>query len=628
MAVMYIRGAGMSAEEREREDSTVSSLKEETEYAFPDGEVFAGVPSEMSKDDRSTLAVKISRWEKDGLIKRKAAGGIEGQSLKDTRGRYGAPREWDHLQFSLDRAESESVTSVQLEQMRRAIIDVAGHDISGSHRKMVISRIHTDTGNTHLDIFIHRHAYDATKNGALPADEITGTSRLASVIEQINKRLRGLDLPTMADVKKQDGRSLYEETATSDKAKNALNDLVSDAGGLPMQRTGAPSNMDAPIPLPRISDPDISAIERLVRDAEREAKSAAQRLVDAQNALEAQRQKVELRQRVENLENDVSARDATIAQRDATLEAERAAAAQVAAAAVQGRAEQAAVLMRTEQQLEEMGGRYTQAAHERDEQRERANGFEKDYASAQEELTEQVAMTKKVEGDLSSMTQSRDSALGERDAERVRAEQAEAALQIEHHAREQAEVTAKAEAKRAEQAEVQRDVERTRAEQAEAIANAERQAKAEAESLAKVETQRASQAETQRDTERARAALAEVTAKAEAQRATQAEATLGTERGLFEQIKSSLQSTIDVLREQIVALKSALVAMTRERDTELVASKTVSNVNVKAMAAIKDMTAKAAEDVKTIAELRKQLDGDDNEGGGTAKPKLPTPGSK
>ena len=130
MAVMYIRGSGMSSDERAREEGTVSSLKESTEVAFPDGEIVTGVPAQMTDEERQALATRIGQWEKDGLIKRKQTGNLAGQSLKDTRVRYGPPREWDHLQLSFDRAESDSLTSDQLEQARRAIIDVAGREFS------------------------------------------------------------------------------------------------------------------------------------------------------------------------------------------------------------------------------------------------------------------------------------------------------------------------------------------------------------------------------------------------------------------------------------------------------------------------------------------------------------------
>lgn len=524
MAVMYIRGSGMSSEDRAREDSTVSSLKEETQYVFPDGETTSGIPAEMSDDERQAVAVRIASWEKDGLIKRKQAGQLAGQSLKDTRARYGAPREWDHLQLSFDRAESDSLTSEQLEQARRAVIDVVGRDISSLHRKMTISRIHTDTGNTHVDVFVHRHAYNAAENAALPADELTAPSRLASVMEQINKRLRALSLPAMADVKKQDGRSLYEETATSDKAKNVVNDLVQEAGGVPTQRTGAPVLAEAPQPIPRIADPDATALERLVREAERDAKAAAQRLVDAQNALEAQRQRTELRERVEQLEAEVSARDAVIVQRDAMLaerdrliERERKASAEAIAASQAQRAELQQQLEQTQEQLTETGNKFVQAAHERDEQRQRADGLEVDYATAQQEIDQQRGVITTLEADLAGVTT-------ERDAERQARVAAEAA----------------------------RDEQAARADRAEAARDALQQ-QLDAERTARTEV------EAQRDqVQQAAAATAELLKHERADRVQ--------ERSLFEQVKSSMSEMISTLKEQLQGVKDALLGITGERD--------------------------------------------------------------
>ncbi len=608
MAVMYIRGSGMSSDERAREEGTVSSLKESTEVAFPDGEIVTGVPAQMTDEERQALATRIGQWEKDGLIKRKQAGNLAGQSLKDTRVRYGPPREWDHLQLSFDRAESDSLTSDQLEQARRAIIDVAGRDIGGVHRKMTISRIHTDTGNTHLDVFVHRHAYNAAENAALPADELTAPSRLANVIEQINKRLRGLDLPPMADVKKQDGRSLYEESATSDKAKAALNDMVQDAGGLPTQRTGAPAMGEAPTPIPRISDPDASALERLVRDAERDAKAAAQRLVDAQNALEAQRQRLELRERVEHLEADVVARDAaiagheaTIAARDRLIESERLASAEAIAASQAQRAEVQQQLEQTQGQLEEMGGRFAQAAQERDEAHQRITGLEADYANAQEEIDQQQGVIATIQADLAGVTT-------ERDSERT----ARAAVEVE---RDQAKQAATDQAARADQAEAARAVLQQQLEEEHAARTAAEAARDQAQQVA-LQAQRAAAASTEM-------------LKNEKVERTQ-------ERSLFEQLKAGYVDTIAALKEQIQSLKDTLLGVTTERDDLKEKRKSDLEKTRALAAAIEKEKAEAvqrdAAKQSEIAALRQRVadleGGDDNDGGGQAAPKTPKPPGK
>ena len=601
MAVMYIRGAGMTAQDRAREEGTVSSLKEATEVAFPDGEAVTGVPAQMIDDERQALAARIAQWEKDGLIKRKQSGGLGGQSLKDTRARYGAPREWDHLQLSFDRAESDSLTSEQLDQARRAIVDVAGRDIGGVHRKMTISRIHTDTGNTHIDVFVHRHAYNAAENAALPADELTAPSRLASVIEQINKRLRGQNLPPMSDVKKQDGRSLYEESATSDKAKQALNDMVEDAGGLPTQRTGAPAMGEAPTPIPRITDPDAAALERLVRDAERDAKAAAQRLVDAQNALEAQRQRLELREHVEQLQGDVVARDAaiaaheaTIAARDRLIEAERLASAEAIAASQAQRAEVQQQMEQTQAQLEEMGTKFVQAAQERDEAHERITGLEADYANAQEEISQQQGVIGTLQADLTNVT-------GELDNERVARTTAEKTV---------ADQTA-------------------RADQAEATRNALQQ-QLEAERTARVA------AEAQRDQAQQDTVQAQRAATASAEMLKNEKAERAQERGLFEQLKAGLSETIAALKEQILSIKDQLLGVTSERDdlrekrkSELEKTRALAAAieRDKADAAQRD-TAKDAE-ITALKQRVSDLEvGTDNDGGGQAAPKVPKPPGK
>lgn len=575
MAVMHIRGSGMTIEDRTREDDSVSSLKEKTEIVFPNGENLTVVLADLSQNEIDELRLRIAFWEKSGLLERKAKGTLSGQSLKDTRARYGSPKEWDHLQLSFDRNESDSLTGEQLEQTRRAMLDIAGRDITGTHRKMTISRIHTDTGNSHVDVFVHRHAYNAAENAALPADELTGPSRLASVMEQINKRLRVLSLPPMADVRKQDGRSLYEETATSDKAKDALNEFVQDAGGIPTQRTGAPSGAgsgNVPTPIPRIADPDAASLERLVRDAERDAKSAAQRLVDAQNALEAQRQRTELRARVERLEMEVVERDAAIATRDRLIEAERLANAEAVAASQAQRAELQEQLEQTQAQLEEMGGKFVQATQERDDARERITGLEADYATAQEEIAQQHDVITTLQADLSRLTT-------ERDSERT----SRAAAEVQ---RDQAQQLAADQTARADQAETARNTLQQQLE-------SERTARAAAEAARDQAQQGVVQAQ------RAAAALAEIMKNEKAERVQ--------ERGLFEQLKAGMTDTINALKEQLLSIKDQLMRVTTDRDTEM-------------QRLVEREKTKDAE-LQHLRQRVVELEGGDNDGGGQAAPR-------
>lgn len=599
MAVMYIRGAGMSSEDRAREESSVSSLKEETEYSFPDGDITTGVPAKMTDDERQVLAKRISTWEKDGLIQRKNSGGLSGQSLKDTRARYGAPREWDHFQLSFDRAESDSLTPEQLDKARRAVIEVIGKDLSGLHRKMTISRIHTDTGNTHIDAFVHRHAYNASENAALPADELTAPSRLASTMEQINKRLRAQSLPTMADVKKQDGQSLYQESATSDKAKAALNEMVAEAGGVPTQRTGAPAMGEAPIPISRIADPDAAGLERLVRDAERDAKQAAQRLVDAQNALEAQRQRTELRERVAGLEADVQAREAVIAERNRVIESERLASAETIAVSQAQRIQLQETLEKTEEQLETMGEKFASATHERGEALMRINGLESDYEVAQDEIGQQKNVIDTLESDLSALIVVRDDLAIKFDRSTV-----EAISQSQ--AREIAEQSAKAETARAEEAESALDAlqKRLSEEQATRVAT---QARLDQEQL-------------------------KVAATAQALAAERSERT--QERSLFGQLKAGYLDTISAIKDQLQIVKDQLIGVTSDRDelrikrqAELEKTRALATAIEKEKAQVAKRDAAKDAEIETLKQRVADLEGgSDNDGGGKATP--PKPPSK
>ena len=585
MAVMYVRGSGMTSEDRAREDTTVSAIKAETEIAFPDGETVIITPGLMTDGERLALDARIATWEKSGLLERKAKGTLSGQSLKDTRARYGPPKEWDHLQLSFDRNESEFLTSEQIDQARRTVLDVVGKDISGLHRKLTISRVHTDTGNTHIDAFVHRHAYNAAENAALPADELTGPSRLASVMEQINKRLRALNLPPMADVKKQDGRSLYEESATSDKAKTVLNEMVQDAGGLPTQRTGA--------------DPSDAALERLVRDTERDAKAAAQRWVDAQNALEAQRQRNELRTRVEQLESDVAQRNATIIERDQLIESERRAGTEALAAVEAQKVAVQEQLEQTQGQLEYMGSKFDQAARDRDEQRRRADELETDYTNAQEEINQQRTVITTLESDLGTITSERDAARRDLDVERKRVVDLEASLLAQRQAHEVAERQRAEQAKRADDAETEREALRQQLE-------TERQARTTAEQArdkARSDTQQA---------QRATAAISEMLKSEKDDR--------NRDRTLFDVLKASLTDTITSLKEQLQGVKDALLGVTADRDKLRTERQDMADRVREALAESKKRGEKSKVDADTIAELRARLEAGGNNSGVDPKP--------
>ena len=300
---------------------------------------------------------------------------------------------------------------------------------------------------------------------------------------------------------------------------------------MPTQRTGAPASGEAPIPIPRIADPDAAGLERLVRDAERDAKQAAQRLVDAQNALEAQRQRAELRERVAGLEIDVQARDDAIAKRDQLIESERLAAAETITASQSQRDSVQQQLGQTESQLETMGVKFAEAAHALEEALTHIGGLESDYAAAQDEIAEEQGVIVILKDELVNVNGVL--VLAEQAAEEqyARANQAEAQ-------RDQALQSAAAQTARAEQAESARDAlqERLSAESA-------MRAKAEA---ARDQAQQQATATDQ--------ALA--SEKAERKQ----------ERGLFEQLKAGYVDTINAIKDQLQIVKDQLLGVTGNRD--------------------------------------------------------------
>lgn len=391
MAVAHVRGSGMTSSEKSNEASSVSSLKEETEYIFPDNLVMSVVPGTLDEGDRASLQRKIKEWEKDNLIQRKARGEIAG-AIRDTRSRFGPPKEWDHLQFSLDREESELYGLADLTKMRNIIRDIAAKDMTGDYRKMVITRIHTDTGNSHIDLFVHRHPFSVEKNETKGSEELTGRSFLPMLIQKINEALVAADLPFIKDTKTLDGQSLYQESATSDQAKQLLNTMVHAEGGIPSQRTGTPVVPGDDEPRPerqRIQDPDAKQLERALLDAEREAKAATQKLVSLQNAVEAQRQRAELQARIAEAE-------ALAAEQEAAIEAARIELAErdAAAAALNANIEQLnerEAGLRSE--IESLSNTIT-------EQTGQITGLTDDYENLQSELTQRDAQVVSLQGEV------------------------------------------------------------------------------------------------------------------------------------------------------------------------------------------------------------------------------------
>lgn len=312
-AVMYIREGGMSAASREEEDSSVSAGKEEGLLQLPDGSTETFVLSAMTPEELTEFQKKIAYWEKTSLLERMASGELKG-AIRSTGEKNGGFKEWDHLQYSIDREGSEHHSEADLDKIRKIIVDIAAKDESGKHLKMAISRIHTDTGNSHIDVFVHRHAFDNDKKFVFASDSLVDRSRIVSIVDQINGALASKGFATIADTKKRDGRSVYEETATSDAAKDLVNQLVTEEGGVPTQRTGGPRVPgDDSKPTPAgIVDPDIKTINRLLLDAEREMKAAAQRFVSAQNAKAVYDEREKLRASLEAEQKTVAELEAAL----------------------------------------------------------------------------------------------------------------------------------------------------------------------------------------------------------------------------------------------------------------------------------------------------------------------------
>lgn len=273
-----------------------------------------GVPSFVPGKNpfSGELARQLEAGEKDGLLTRKARGELEG-AIRDTRGRYGEPKEWDHVVVGLSRAEAEALGPDGVKEWFRVAIRAMQDSPAGDgKRQMLVTPIHDDTDNVHIQFLLHRIPVNEANRTVGASYELSRNSEAAGQMKQINVALEAAGHPMISDFR-MGAFSVSEPRAASTEELARGAERIKEAGGVtPPDLTTGPM----PVQRERVS-PEMRHLDALLADAvkrqkaiEAEATAAATAVAAAQHAREA----------LSQYEAEVRAREAVEAQLSATVD--------------------------------------------------------------------------------------------------------------------------------------------------------------------------------------------------------------------------------------------------------------------------------------------------------------------
>lgn len=267
------------------------------------------------------LAQALRAGEKDGLLAKKAAEEING-TIRDTRSRYGEPKEWDHLVVGLTRAEASALGPDGVKEWARTVIQAMQEGPAGDgKRQMLVTPIHDDTDNVHLQFLLHRipgkvltrtkpDGSTETKYTVGASYELSRNSEAAGQMKQLNTALEAAGLPMISDFR-MGAFSVSEPRAVSAEELARGAERVKDAGGItPPDLTTGP----LPVQRERIS-PEMRHLDSMLADAVKRQKEAEAVATSAATAVAAAQH---ARAALEQYEAEVKAREAVEADLGAT----------------------------------------------------------------------------------------------------------------------------------------------------------------------------------------------------------------------------------------------------------------------------------------------------------------------
>lgn len=256
------------------------------------------------------LAKSLTAGEKDGLLARKSAGDLGG-AIRDTRSRYGEPKEWDHVVVGLSRAEAEALGPDGVKSWARTVIRAMQDSPAGDgKRQMLVTPIHDDTDNIHLQFLLHRIPVNETTKTAGASYELSRNSEAAGQMKQLNVALEAANLPMIQDFR-MGAFSVSEPRAVSAEELTRGAERVREAGGVtPPDLTTGP----LPVQRERVT-PEMRHLDAMLADAVKRQKEAEAFATSAATAVAAAQH---ARAALEQYEAEVKAREAVEADLGAT----------------------------------------------------------------------------------------------------------------------------------------------------------------------------------------------------------------------------------------------------------------------------------------------------------------------
>lgn len=254
----------------------------------------------------SEVARELEAGEKDGLLARKAAGGLEG-SIRDTRSRYGEPKQWDHVVLGLSRAEAEALGAEGIKEWFKVAIRAMQESPAGDgKRQMLVTPIHDDTDNVHVQFLLHRIPVNEAARTVGASFELSRNSEAAEQMKQVNVALEAAGLPMISDFR-MGAFSVSEPRAASTEELARGAERIKDAGGVtPPDMTTGPLVAQRE----RIS-PEMRHLDSLLADAVKRQKEAEGIATSAATAVAAAQH---ARAALEQYEIEVKAREAVEAE--------------------------------------------------------------------------------------------------------------------------------------------------------------------------------------------------------------------------------------------------------------------------------------------------------------------------
>lgn len=379
MQIQHV-GVGLNTDEaKQRSGGTSPEKYNQVEVWLPGEED----PLILTRDAERGIAVvnpfrhpdsadQIKFFEKDSLLAMRDAGRIK------TEARASGDKEWDQLRVSFSKEESASLTDADMNRIRETIAATLRADPKGGigERMVLVWPSHTDTGNKHIDIMVHRHASDIDAGYASTTIDMGKVAAMQAEI--LNAVLKEKGLPSLSEWRGPGGQSIFTDKGVKGAYRTDAEVAVEEAGGRP--RTGVPSaerevftpEEERVIKHKESEQKELTDLFAQRAEVDRRIAAKTQSVADADHALAAIQENKSLREQLAVAKAEVEIERDAVVELDVELRAERTKVAEIGAAL---EAEQSAHGITTEQLMREQ------------EAREKAEALAVERATVIEDLT-------------------------------------------------------------------------------------------------------------------------------------------------------------------------------------------------------------------------------------------------